>query len=133
MPLICPPSVQKQKMLCFKNTYQPTIFNEKPTRKHAIRIANALKSSQVAIRSPSYDLGGPKKLPWGPFKGTMGAPSHGQVEFSMGAHSCFFRKMNFLKNACKTFIFDDNPHKQHAHGSIKSFKIIPIGNQELEK
>ena len=51
------------------------IFNEKPTRKHAIRIANYLISSQLAIKSPSYDLGDPQKIPWGYFKGTMGAPS----------------------------------------------------------
>ena len=34
---------------------------------------NTVKSSHLAIRSPSSDLGGPNKLPWRPFKGTMGA------------------------------------------------------------
>ena len=59
----------------FEKIHVNRLFNGKPTRKHAIRIANALKSFQLAIRSLSYDLGGSKKIPSGHFKGTKDAPS----------------------------------------------------------
>ena len=41
-------------------------------------------------------------------------------------------KNTFLKNTCKPTYFDYLCGADVAHGSIKSIKIIPIGNQEPE-
>ena len=46
-----------------------------------VAVSKGLKSFQLAIRNPSYDLGGPKKLPWEPCKGTMGAQAKAEVIF----------------------------------------------------
>ena len=67
-------------------------MKKKTHQKHAVRIANALISSKLAIRSPSYDLQGPKKIPWGYFGGTTVVPIHGRVGFSIAYHSLYYSR-----------------------------------------
>ena len=88
-------------MYFLKNTYQPSMFNEKPP-KTCNQGCELLKIIPIVNQEPELWPRGYQKNTMAPFKGTMGAASWGRGDLSMGGHSLVGSRLGNLHPIRKT-------------------------------